>query len=33
MTGDAAEAGSTANNPVAATAEQIAVIYRETYAG
>lgn len=33
MTGDAAEAGSTANNPITGSAEQIAAIYRETYDG
>ncbi len=33
MTGDAAEATSTAYNPISATAEQIKSIYRETYAG
>jgi len=33
MTGDAAGATSTTNNPIAATAEQIKSIYRETYTG
>jgi alcohol dehydrogenase len=33
MTGDAAEATSTAYNPIIATTEQIKSIYRETYAG
>ena len=33
MTNDAAAAGSTTNNPIAATAEQIQGIYRDTYAG
>ncbi len=33
MTNDAAAAGSTANNPIVATAEQIQGIYRDTYTG
>ena len=33
MTKDAASAGSTANNPIIATPEQIQGIYRDTYAG